>query len=92
MNAPHLSSASDWLHQHQDTMVEELEGLCRLNSWSDDTEGLHRTAGHLERLMQDLGVPCDKRPLAARKWLDDDGQEQSQATGHGFNGELNHLE
>ena len=57
-------------------MLAQLIMLANQNSHSDNPEGLGQVADSLEECFRPLGIPCIRKELQPRQWIDDFGENQ----------------
>lgn len=76
-----LSKAFDWLDRQADSMADDLETLCNLNSGSDHLAGLLRVADWLQEFFQPISGPCQRIALAPFRSVDDRGNALETETG-----------
>lgn len=76
-----MTAAIPWLNSQQAKIADEVIAICNLNSGSNSLSGLHDVADHLEHLMRDFELPCQRIGIGSRTSIDDSGAEQIAETG-----------
>jgi glutamate carboxypeptidase len=77
-----MQEFQSWLDQHQESMADELEQLCNLNSGSHSNDGLTQIADWLVDYFAPLKVPVQTIELQSYEAVDDLGLRRTYKTGN----------
>ena len=77
-----MQEFQSWLDQHQESMADELEQLCNLNSGSHSNDGLTQVADWLVDYFAPLKVPVQTIELQSYEAVDDLGLRRTYKTGN----------